>query len=189
MVREPCGDFLGLFELRWLALAVSSCIWHLTFVLCIDYQLTPDERHLLATIGSLLKLHRAKQPTISSLFPAALLVCWIALTLLTVNARDGMLIAQTETPNKAKPQSTDPPLPDGPGKDLVMRACVKCHNLKIITTKRPSEEEWTRSVDNMVNRGAVLSDDEADEVIDYLSHNFKPAESDQKQQPDNAPQK
>ena len=66
---------------------------------------------------------------------------------------------------------------------------IKCHNLKIITTKRASEEEWTRSVDNMVNRGAVLSDDEADEVIDYLSHNFKPAESDQKQRPDNGSQK
>ena len=138
----------------------------------------------MATIGSLLKMHRAKQPTLSSLLPAALLLGWVALTL-----RDGTLAAQTETQKETKSQSTEPSLPDGAGKDLVMRACVKCHNLKIITTKRASEEEWTRSVDNMVNRGAVLSDDEADEVIDYLSHNFKPAESDQKQRPDNGSQK
>ncbi len=138
----------------------------------------------MATIGSLLKMHRAKQPTFGALFPAALLLCWVALTL-----RDGTLAAQTETQKETKSQSTEPSLPDGAGKDLVMRTCVKCHNLKIITTKRASEEEWTRSVDNMVNRGAVLSDDEADEVIDYLSHNFKPAESDQKQRPDNASQK
>jgi hypothetical protein len=40
----------------------------------------------------------------------------------------------------------------------------------------------------MVNRGAVLSDDEVDEVIDYLSRNFKPVDSDHKPQPDTAPQ-
>jgi hypothetical protein len=44
-------------------------------------------------------------------------------------------------------------------------------------------------VDNMINRGAELSDDEADEVINYLSKNFRPAESDQKQQPESPPQK
>ena len=134
-------------------------------------------------------MYRAKQTAVGSLLPAGLLLSWLALTLLTVDTRYGTLVAQTETPPQTKSQPADPPLPDGHGKDLVMRACVKCHNLKIITTKRASEEEWTRSVDNMINRGAVLSDDEADDVIDYLSQNFKPAESDQKQQPDTTTQK
>jgi hypothetical protein len=123
------------------------------------------------------------------LLPAALLLGWLALTLLAADTPYGTVAAQTETPAPAKSQPADPPLPDGPGKDVVMRACVKCHNLKVITSKRASEEEWTRSVDNMVERGAVLSDDEADQVIDYLSKNFKPAESGQKQQPDNPSQK
>ena len=131
-------------------------------------------------------MYRAKQ-TAGTLLPAGLLLGWLVLTLLTVDTRYGTLAAQTETPPQTKSQPADPPLPDGHGKDLVMRACVKCHNLKIVTTKRASEEEWTRSVDNMINRGATLSDDEADEVIDYLSQNFKPAKSEH--QPDTTTQK
>jgi hypothetical protein len=141
----------------------------------------------LVRIGPLLKTNRAKQTVMSSLFPAALLLGGLALTLLTVDTRYGTLAAQTGTGTQTKSQPADPPLPDSPGKDLVLRACVKCHNLKVITTKRASEEEWTRSVDNMINRGAELSDDEADQVIDYLSRNFKPA--DQQQPTDNPPPK
>lgn len=143
----------------------------------------------LVRIDPLLKMYRAKQTVMGSLLPAALLLGSLTLTLLTVDLGYGTLAAQTEARTQTKSQPAEPPLPDGHGKDLVMRACVKCHNLKVITTKRASEEEWTRSVDNMVNRGAVLSDDEADEVIDYLSQNFRPAELEQKQQPDNPPQK
>ena len=67
-------------------------------------------------------------------------------------------------------------MPNGPGKEIVLRACVKCHSLKVTTSKRATEDEWATSVNTMVNRGAVLSDDEVDEVIDYLSKNFKPVE-------------
>jgi mono/diheme cytochrome c family protein len=129
------------------------------------------------------------------------LLGWIALALLTVDTRYEVLAAQTQpqtqpptqpptqTQTQAQTQSAEPTLPNGPGKDIVLRACVKCHSLKITTSKRASEDEWATSVNNMVNRGAVLSDDEIDEVIDYLSKNFKPADSDKKQQPDNPPQK
>ena len=120
-------------------------------------------------------MHRVTQPVIGSLIPVFLLLGWIALTSLRVDTRYSALAAET--------QPADPPLPNGPGKDIVLRACVKCHNLKVITNKRASEDEWAKSVDNMVSRGAVLSDDEVDVVIDYLSQNFKPVESDQKQQP------
>jgi hypothetical protein len=69
----------------------------------------------------------------------------------------------------------------------VLRACVKCHTLKVITSKRASEDEWARTVSSMVDRGAALSDDETDQVIDYLSRSFKP--SDSKSQPDAMPPK
>lgn len=116
---------------------------------------------------------------------------WIALTLLTVDTRNDVLAAQTPTQpqTQSQTQSAEPSLPNGPGKDVVLRACVKCHSLKITTSKRASEDEWATSVNNMVNRGAVLSDDEVDEVIDYLSKNFKPTDSDKKHDPDTQPQK
>jgi cytochrome c5 len=144
----------------------------------------------LVTNGSFLKVRRVTQAAIGPILPAALLLGWFASILLSIDTGYGTLAAQTEaTQTQAKSRSTEPPLPDGPGKDVVMQACVKCHNLKVITNKRASEEEWATSVNSMVNRGAVLSDDQIDEVIDYLSRNFKPAESDQKKPPDTTTQK
>lgn len=129
-----------------------------------------------------LSLNTRRVSPIIALLPASLLLSWLASMLLTVDGSYGTVEAQTAS------HSADFSLPNGPGKELVLRACVKCHNMKVITNKRASEEEWARSVDNMVNRGAVLSDDEVDEVIEYLSQNFKPADSDQKSQPDNTQQ-
>ena len=143
----------------------------------------------MATIRLSLNMHRVKQAVTGSFLPASILLGWIALTLLTVDPRYEVLAAQTQTPSPSQSPSAEPSLPNGPGKDVVLRACVKCHSLKITTSKRGSEDEWATSVNNMVNRGAVLSDDEVDEVIDYLSKNFKPVDSDKKQQPDNPPQK
>lgn len=65
-------------------------------------------------------------------------------------------------------------LPDGPGKPIVERACVGCHSLKVIVSKKASRDDWSKVVNEMVTRGADLSDDEIDKVVEYLSTNFKP---------------
>jgi cytochrome c5 len=141
----------------------------------------------LAAIESLLKKHRAHIQLAGSLAPAALLLGWIFLTLVTVDIPH--VAAQTGAQTQTQAPAADPPLPDGPGKEIVLRTCVKCHALKIVTNKHATEDEWAASVNNMVNRGAQLSDDEVDTVIDYLSKNFKPLTSDQKPPPDSAPGK
>jgi hypothetical protein len=74
----------------------------------------------------------------------------------------------------APPASPNSALPDGPGKPIIERACVGCHSLKVIVTKKASRNDWTNVVNEMVTRGADLSDDEIDKVIEYLSTNFKP---------------
>jgi hypothetical protein len=74
----------------------------------------------------------------------------------------------------APPASPNGALPDGTGKPIVERACAGCHSLKVIVTKKASRDDWTKVVNEMVTRGADLSDDEIDKVIEYLSTNFKP---------------
>ena len=66
-------------------------------------------------------------------------------------------------------------LPPGEGKAIVERTCVSCHALKVVTAKRASKEQWSTLVDQMISRGADLSDDEAEIVVDYLAKNFGPA--------------
>jgi competence protein ComEA len=68
-----------------------------------------------------------------------------------------------------------PALPPGKGKPIVQRACGGCHALKVVTSKRATEEQWSATVDQMVSRGADLSDEEIETVIAYLSKNFGPS--------------
>jgi hypothetical protein len=65
-------------------------------------------------------------------------------------------------------------LPPGEGKAIVERTCVSCHALKVVTAKRASKEQWSTLVDQMISRGADLSDDEVEIVVDYLAKNFGP---------------
>jgi competence protein ComEA len=63
-------------------------------------------------------------------------------------------------------------LPDGPGKTVVERECTRCHGLSQIVKAHRSRDRWATIVDEMVSRGAQLSDVELDEVVDYLAKNF-----------------
>src|SRR5258708_30658905 len=65
-----------------------------------------------------------------------------------------------------------PSLPTGRGKAIVQRNCAGCHALKVITSKRASKEQWSTLVDQMVSRGADVSDDEIDILVEYLAENF-----------------
>jgi len=72
---------------------------------------------------------------------------------------------------------TAPPaaaMPDGAGKPIVQRACSACHALTVVTSKHASQKEWDQVVNQMVSRGADLTDDEIDTVIAYLAKNYGP---------------
>ena len=63
-------------------------------------------------------------------------------------------------------------LPDGPGKDVTKKMCTPCHTLDNVIKARLTEERWAKEVDDMVARGATGTDEEIDQVIDYLAKNF-----------------
>jgi len=64
------------------------------------------------------------------------------------------------------------PLPDGPGKSIVLNTCTLCHDLKRIKLGRRSPEEWEETLSAMLNEGAPLSDDAFPVVHAYLSRHF-----------------
>jgi competence ComEA-like helix-hairpin-helix protein len=63
-------------------------------------------------------------------------------------------------------------LPDGPGKAVVERMCTPCHGLENVVTARMSKDRWGNIVDDMVSRGATGTDEDIDQVINYLAANF-----------------
>jgi competence protein ComEA len=92
-------------------------------------------------------------------------------TVLIAAASLGSISAQ----NPAAKQD-DAALPDGPGKQVLKKSCSQCHDASVITTKPGhTDDDWTDILNKMIGRGAVLSDDDGDTLLDYLSTNFGPS--------------
>jgi competence ComEA-like helix-hairpin-helix protein len=66
-------------------------------------------------------------------------------------------------------------LPPGEGQAIVQQKCSSCHALKVVTGKRASRQQWSTIVDRMITRGADVSEDDIDTLLDYLAKNFGPA--------------
>jgi competence protein ComEA len=68
-------------------------------------------------------------------------------------------------------------LPDGPGKAVVERMCTPCHGLENVVRARMTKDRWGNIVDDMVSRGATGTDEEIDQVINYLAANFSKSDA------------
>jgi cytochrome c5 len=66
------------------------------------------------------------------------------------------------------------PLPDGPGKEVVLNKCTVCHDLKRVKQHLATPEEWADTLGAMENEGLRISDEEFVEVLKYLARNFRP---------------
>lgn len=65
-------------------------------------------------------------------------------------------------------QSAAPPLPDGPGRDLVQTSCTRCHAIGTAIGKLRPAEEWGEVLHKMKSVGLVISDDEEAVIERYL---------------------
>ena len=63
-------------------------------------------------------------------------------------------------------------LPEGAGKDVVVKVCTQCHDTARIVSKKQTRDEWNDTVDKMAMRGAKASDDEFDAIVNYLVKAF-----------------
>ncbi len=63
-------------------------------------------------------------------------------------------------------------LPDGPGREIVLTACGRCHRAEEMGAYRHTKGEWESVVARMVDRGAQVSRNETDTVVAYLSKNL-----------------
>jgi len=66
------------------------------------------------------------------------------------------------------------PLPDGPGKDILLNICTRCHDLQRVRRERTSAEGWLEILDAMLNEGAPLSEQDLPVLLRYLARNFGP---------------
>lgn len=86
--------------------------------------------------------------------------------------RAGVQPALAARPARRMQPPRETPLPPGPGRELVLGACVRCHVLTVTTSQRKTAAEWRGSVERMVRLGAPLNGTEIEVVTNYLSRSF-----------------
>jgi cytochrome c5 len=82
--------------------------------------------------------------------------------------------SQPQSAQTTAPVGNSAAMPDGAGKAIVQKQCAVCHAVTVVTAKHASRSEWEQVVNQMVSRGADLSDDDIDTVLEYLTKNYGP---------------
>lgn len=92
-----------------------------------------------------------------------LLAFTLACLLATVAGRASEGSSQSGTP------PPPPEFPQGPNRDVVVKACRECHPITQITKRRESRARWSQIAEEMLGEGAQMTDDEFEKVVVYLS--------------------
>ena len=58
------------------------------------------------------------------------------------------------------------------GKQVFQETCGACHDLAVSTGQTKSRDDWQATVSRMENEGAPITDEQAAQVVAYLSKNF-----------------
>ena len=72
----------------------------------------------------------------------------------------------------ASPAAAQTPLPDGAGKEQMMKICGQCHEPQRAASIRLTREGWEATIGDMIARGARGTDQDFQAILDYLSTNF-----------------
>jgi competence ComEA-like helix-hairpin-helix protein len=87
----------------------------------------------------------------------------LACLLATVAGRTSIGSSQSATP------PPPPEFPQGPNRDVVVKACKECHPIAQIIKHRESRARWSQIAEKMLGEGAQMTDDEFEKVVVYLS--------------------
>lgn len=60
------------------------------------------------------------------------------------------------------------------GQALLEGACVDCHDLERTTSESKTRDAWLTTVERMVDKGASLSAEEVEALVDYLAEEYGP---------------
>jgi hypothetical protein len=80
--------------------------------------------------------------------------------------------AATSGSQKDDDPSTSPTLEEGEGRDLVVEKCSVCHDLERIPARRRDRPGWEDLVDNMKSRGADITAEQRQTIVDYLTAHY-----------------
>jgi len=87
-----------------------------------------------------------------------------------------VLVACTpKTESSAQPQPAKTQAPSTiDGTTLLNERCTACHSLDRVMSKHKTQDEWNKTVSRMVQKGAALSPEELNILVEYLAKTYGP---------------
>jgi competence protein ComEA len=88
----------------------------------------------------------------------------------------GVVAASTQPPPQAAQpaQATADAFPEGTGKAALLRVCGNCHGPDTVVQTLRTRQEWSDVVDQMARFGAEASDQDFDQILNYLVKFYSP---------------
>ncbi len=93
--------------------------------------------------------------------------------LLPLLAAPALLAAAAQAQQPAQPSAAA--FPPGEGQATVQTACAACHPPAIIASKHYDADKWAEVVDQMIGKGAKVSDADYDVIVAYLAKTYGPS--------------
>ena len=100
----------------------------------------------------------------------------LTLTAAAIAVVGGLTLARA-APDPPSPAVAPAPdaAPVDPGLAIIQGKCVSCHDTGLIMAVRRPAKDWRDIINQMISRGADLSDSEADQVQAYLEKTMSTA--------------
>jgi competence protein ComEA len=72
----------------------------------------------------------------------------------------------------AQASQPDARFPEGPGKAALFKVCADCHGPEAAVAQFKTRQEWSKTLDEMAANGAQGTNEEWNELLEYLDTNF-----------------
>jgi len=83
------------------------------------------------------------------------------------------IAAQTSTAQaEDAPKTTQSRFPAGPGRDALFKVCHDCHGPESVLGQLKTREEWSKTLDEMAANGATGTDEEWNNILEYLAKHY-----------------
>jgi competence protein ComEA len=123
-----------------------------------------------------------KGDSLSSIRWTRVAMCMFGLALFALSVVGGSVVSakQQPAPPASAPQAAssqpdaNPDFPAGPGRDVTLRLCSKCHSPNNILAMGRTPEGWQDLIVKMTTMGLQGTDEEFTATLDYLTASFPP---------------
>ena len=104
--------------------------------------------------------------------PSRLLVIFGSALLVSASMAVG---AQNQQP--AAPDDGHSNFPPGDGRELTLKVCSTCHSVDLLADQQLDHDGWKDMVGQMASMGADATEEQLNQIIDYLAKAFPAPES------------